>query len=40
MKESERERDSVLSTVRRHTKFLDYTAMRNVLAEHDLIWPT
>ncbi len=28
---SERERDSVLSTVRRHTKFLDYTALRKVL---------
>jgi type IV secretion system protein VirD4 len=28
---SDRERDSVLSTVRRHTKFLDYTALRNVL---------
>ncbi len=28
---SERERDSVLSTVRRHTKFLDYTSFRNVL---------
>ena len=32
---SDRERDSVLSTVRRHTKFLDYTAMRNVLKGHD-----
>lgn len=31
---SERERDSVLSTVRRHTKFLDYTALRNVLRGH------
>jgi type IV secretion system protein VirD4 len=29
------ERAGVLSTVRRHTKFLDYTAMRNVLAGHD-----
>jgi len=25
----------VLSTVRRHTKFLDYTAMRRVLGGHD-----
>ena len=32
---SERERDSVLSTVRRHTKFLDYTALRNVLKGND-----
>lgn len=32
---SDRERDSVLSTVRRHTKFLDYTAMRKVLEGHD-----
>jgi len=32
---SDRERDSVLSTVRRHTKFLDYTAMRNILTGHD-----
>jgi type IV secretion system protein VirD4 len=29
------ERDSVLSTLRRHTKFLDYKAMREVLAGHD-----
>jgi type IV secretion system protein VirD4 len=29
------ERAGVLSTIRRHTKFLDYTAMRNVLAGHD-----
>ncbi|WP_439543988.1 type IV secretory system conjugative DNA transfer family protein [Hyphomicrobium sp.] len=29
------ERASVLSTVRRHTKFLDYGAMRRVLAGHD-----
>jgi type IV secretion system protein VirD4 len=29
------ERAGVLSTVRRHTKFLDYTAMRRVLAGHD-----
>ncbi|MEW8091573.1 MAG: type IV secretory system conjugative DNA transfer family protein [Candidatus Thiodiazotropha endolucinida] len=28
---STRERDSVLSTVRRHTKFLDYTGLRRVL---------
>ena len=32
---SERERDSVLSTVRRHTKFLDYTALRRVLKGGD-----
>lgn len=32
---SDRERDSVLSTARRHTKFLDYTAMRKVLTQHD-----
>lgn len=32
---SDRERDSVLSTVRRHTKFLDYTAMREILTGHD-----
>jgi type IV secretion system protein VirD4 len=32
---SDRERDGVLSTVRRHTKFLDYTAMRNILTGHD-----
>ncbi|QYZ64672.1 MAG: type IV secretory system conjugative DNA transfer family protein [Gammaproteobacteria bacterium (ex Lamellibrachia satsuma)] len=32
---SDRERDSVLSTVRRHTKFLDYTAMRKILKDHD-----
>ncbi|WP_366555349.1 type IV secretory system conjugative DNA transfer family protein [Aquibaculum sediminis] len=30
------ERSSVLSTVRRHTKFLDYKAMHRVLAGHDL----
>lgn len=29
------ERASVLSTVRRHTKFLDYTAMKRVLSGHD-----
>lgn len=29
------ERSSVLSTVRRHTKFLDYKAMHRVLAGHD-----
>lgn len=29
------ERSSVLSTVRRHTKFLDYRAMRNVLGRGD-----
>jgi len=32
---SDRERDSVLSTVRRHTKFLDYPAMRKILTGHD-----
>ena len=32
---SDKERDSVLSTARRHTKFLDYTAMRRVLTGHD-----
>jgi type IV secretion system protein VirD4 len=32
---SDRERDSVLSTARRHTKFLDYTAMRKTLSQHD-----
>jgi len=32
---SDKERDSVLSVVRRHTKFLDYTAMRNILTRHD-----
>lgn len=32
---SDRERDSVLSTIRRHTKFLDYTALRNVLGGND-----
>lgn len=32
---SERERSSVLSTVRRHTKFLDYRALRGVLAGDD-----
>ncbi|MCW8966348.1 MAG: type IV secretory system conjugative DNA transfer family protein [Candidatus Pacearchaeota archaeon] len=31
----DKERSSVLSTVRRHTKFLDYTAMRSVLTGHD-----
>lgn len=31
----DRERDSVLSTVRRHTKFLDYGAMRRVLTGDD-----
>jgi len=32
---ADRERDSVLSTVRRHTKFLDYTALRDVLKGHE-----
>ncbi|MCS0397886.1 type IV secretory system conjugative DNA transfer family protein [Vibrio diabolicus] len=32
---SDRERDSVLSVVRRHTKFLDYTAMRQAVMSHD-----
>lgn len=32
---ADKERDSVLSTVRRHTKFLDYTALRDVLRGHD-----
>jgi type IV secretion system protein VirD4 len=32
---SDRERSAVLSTVRRHTKLLDYTAMRKVLSGHD-----
>jgi len=32
---SDRERDSVLSTIRRHTKFLDYTGLRNVLKKSD-----
>lgn len=32
---SDKERDSVLSTVRRHTKFLDYKAMKAVLSGHD-----
>lgn len=32
---ADRERDSVLSTIRRHTKFLDYTALRNVLKSND-----
>lgn len=32
---SDRERDSVLSVVRRHTKFLDYTAMRQTVMKHD-----
>lgn len=31
----DRERASVLSTARRHTKFLDYAAMRDVLSGHD-----
>lgn len=31
----ENERGSVLSTVRKHTKFLDYGAMREVLSGHD-----
>ncbi|MEW8524856.1 MAG: type IV secretory system conjugative DNA transfer family protein [Candidatus Thiodiazotropha endolucinida] len=31
----DRERESVLSTVRRHTKFLDYPALRNILTGHD-----
>ena len=29
------ERASVLSSVRRHTKFLNYRAMRGVLSRHD-----
>lgn len=32
---SDKERDSVLSTARRHTKFLDYKAMKAVLSGHD-----
>lgn len=32
---SNRERDSVLSTVRRHTKYLDYTAIRKIVTGHD-----
>lgn len=32
---ADKERDSVLSTVRRHTKFLDYKAMKSVLTGHD-----
>ena len=32
---SDKERDSVLSTVRRHTKFLDYKAMKAVLTGHE-----
>ena len=32
---TEKELDCVLSTARRHTKFLDYTAMRSVLQGHD-----
>ena len=32
---SDRERSAVLSTVRRHTKLLDYSAMRSVLSGHD-----
>jgi type IV secretion system protein VirD4 len=32
---SDRERSAVLSTVRRHTKLLDYTAIKNVLSGHD-----
>lgn len=31
----ENERSSVMSTVRRHTKLLDYTSIRNVLSGHD-----
>lgn len=31
---SDRERDSVLSTVRRHTKFLDYTSFRQVMGRN------
>lgn len=31
----DRERASVLSTARRHTKFLDYRAMRDILSGHD-----
>lgn len=31
----ENERASVLSTIRRHTKILDYTAMKRVLSGHD-----
>ena len=32
---SDRERSAVLSTARRHTKLLDYSAMRSVLSGHD-----
>ena len=32
---ADRERDSALSTIRRHTKFLDYPALRNALSGHD-----
>jgi type IV secretion system protein VirD4 len=32
---SDRERSAVLSTARRHTKLLDYSAMRRVLSGHD-----
>ena len=32
---TDKERDGVLSTVRRHTKFLDYSALRSVLSGHD-----
>ena len=32
---SAKERDSVLSTARRHTKFLDYASMRSILSGHD-----
>jgi type IV secretion system protein VirD4 len=32
---SDRERSAVLSTVRRHTKLLDYSAMKRVLSGHD-----
>jgi type IV secretion system protein VirD4 len=32
---SDRERSAVLSTVRRHTKLLDYTSIRRVLSGHD-----
>ena len=32
---SDRERDSVLSTIRRHTRFLNYRALRHILSGHD-----
>ncbi|MCB9989304.1 MAG: type IV secretory system conjugative DNA transfer family protein [Rhodospirillales bacterium] len=32
---ADRERDSVLSTARRHTKFLDYAALKDVVSGHD-----